>query len=108
MPAGEKPHGDAAVKCATCDDVGWVCENHPDRPWDGPRACTCGGAGAPMTMQRFKSASHEAQVRCRDAGHYCRGWPRVHLVRWGPFGLAYRGTLSDQGERADRAHHLVP
>lgn len=45
MPAGEKPH--TAIKYTTCDDVGWVCENHLNRPWDGPRACTCGGAGAP-------------------------------------------------------------
>lgn len=35
------------MRCETCDDVGWVCENHPYRPWDGPRACTYGGAGAP-------------------------------------------------------------
>ncbi|OAF11763.1 hypothetical protein AYJ54_07845 [Bradyrhizobium centrolobii] len=35
------------MTCDLCDDCGWVCENHPDRPWDGPRACTCGGAGAP-------------------------------------------------------------
>ena len=35
------------MKCAVCDDCGWVCENHPDRPFQGERACTCGGAGAP-------------------------------------------------------------
>jgi len=35
------------MKCMVCEDVGWVCENHPDQPWDGPDACTCGGAGAP-------------------------------------------------------------
>ena len=33
--------------CSRCDDYRWVCENHPDRPWEGPRACNCGGAGAP-------------------------------------------------------------
>jgi hypothetical protein len=33
--------------CAICEDIGWVCENHPERPWDGPHACSCGGAGAP-------------------------------------------------------------
>lgn len=21
--------------CKTCDDTGWVCEAHPDRPWAG-------------------------------------------------------------------------
>lgn len=34
------------MQCTICDDVGWVCENHLDRPWEGPRACGCGGAGA--------------------------------------------------------------
>ena len=33
--------------CSRCDDYRWVCENHPERPWEGPRACACGGAGAP-------------------------------------------------------------
>ena len=37
----------AVAKCTACDDLGCVCENHPDYPWDGPRACGCGGAGAP-------------------------------------------------------------
>src|SRR5216684_319842 len=32
---------------ALCEDCGWVCENHPDRPWEGEHACTCGAAGAP-------------------------------------------------------------
>jgi hypothetical protein len=35
------------MKCTTCDDIGWVCEHHLDRPWDGPRACECDAAGAP-------------------------------------------------------------
>jgi hypothetical protein len=30
------------VKCSLCEDWGWVCENHP---WEGERACQCGGAG---------------------------------------------------------------
>jgi hypothetical protein len=34
------------MKCLLCVDCGWVCENHPDRPWEGEHACTCGGAGA--------------------------------------------------------------
>lgn len=33
--------------CPCCDGTGWVCEDHPDQPWDGPHACTCGAAGAP-------------------------------------------------------------
>ena len=35
------------MKCIACEDRGWVCESHPDRPWEGQHACTCGGAGAP-------------------------------------------------------------
>lgn len=35
--------------CENCDGQGWVCENHPDRPWGGAShaVCECGGAGAP-------------------------------------------------------------
>jgi hypothetical protein len=29
--------------CPRCDGCGWVCENHPDRPWQGQHACECGG-----------------------------------------------------------------
>jgi hypothetical protein len=33
--------------CLLCEGTGWVCEDHPDQPWDGPHACRCGAAGAP-------------------------------------------------------------
>jgi hypothetical protein len=36
--------------CARCDNCRWVCENHPDKPWLGDRACSCGGAGAPCPI----------------------------------------------------------
>ena len=40
-----------ADKCSWCDDAGWVCEDHPDKPWSGTSsradACHCGGAGVP-------------------------------------------------------------
>jgi hypothetical protein len=32
--------------CPICLGIGWVCENHPDRPWDDEIGCTC-GAGLP-------------------------------------------------------------
>ena len=35
------------MKCIFCADTGWVCENHPRRPWEGQYACDCGGAGMP-------------------------------------------------------------
>ena len=38
------------MRCSVCDGTGWVCENHPDRPWRGPSpgadGCEC-GAGMP-------------------------------------------------------------
>jgi hypothetical protein len=37
-------------KCVICDGTGWVCENHPDRPWafsSSAAACQCRGAGMP-------------------------------------------------------------
>lgn len=38
---------DAATICANCGGERWVCENHPDRPWnDG--GCEC-GAGMPCS-----------------------------------------------------------
>ena len=24
------------MRCIFCADTGWVCENHPRRPWEGP------------------------------------------------------------------------
>jgi hypothetical protein len=33
-------------KCPNCRGIGWVCENHPDKPWDDEIGCTC-GAGLP-------------------------------------------------------------
>jgi hypothetical protein len=33
--------------CHRCEDTGWVCEEHPERPWEGPHACPCGAAGMP-------------------------------------------------------------
>lgn len=39
------------MTCKYCDDTGWVCEDHTDKPWDGVSnhkdACHCGGAGSP-------------------------------------------------------------
>ncbi len=42
------------TRCKRCDGLGWVCENHTDRPWrdggsDRADACDC-GAGAPCEV----------------------------------------------------------
>jgi hypothetical protein len=49
------------MKCILCADTGWVCENHPRRPWDGPYGCDCGGAGALPGLQ------HGGRRRCAQA-----------------------------------------
>ncbi len=33
--------------CTLCEDSGWVCEAHPQMPWEGPDACKCGAPGMP-------------------------------------------------------------
>jgi hypothetical protein len=30
--------------CSICRGVGWVCERHPDRPYDYETGCACGYA----------------------------------------------------------------
>lgn len=35
--------------CRTCDGEGWVCEDHPDKPWGNGKNC-CGGAGMPCRI----------------------------------------------------------
>jgi hypothetical protein len=49
LVAADGPPADAAgARCASCRDTGWVCERHPDRPWEGdgaPGCCSCGAPG---------------------------------------------------------------
>jgi len=35
------------AKCSLCEGDGWICVLHRERPWSGPGACGCGGAGVP-------------------------------------------------------------
>jgi hypothetical protein len=64
------------VKCLVYEDTGWVCEDHPDQPWEGPHACACGGAGAPCpaAMPRplmSRRASRKTLSQMASKG----GWP---------------------------------
>jgi hypothetical protein len=38
-------------KCTNCQDEGWVCEKHPNKPWRGGKGC-CGGAGMPCVCNK--------------------------------------------------------
>ena len=38
------------VPCHNCGDTGFVCENHTNKPWNGPQACGCGAAGMPCPI----------------------------------------------------------
>ena len=37
------------MKCPVCEDSSWVCEEHPQEPWDGEHACGCGAPGMPCS-----------------------------------------------------------
>jgi hypothetical protein len=37
----------ASPRCERCGGEGWVCENHPDQPWNEGDPKCCGGAGMP-------------------------------------------------------------
>ena len=49
--------------CNRCDDTGWVCENHPDKPWDKtlPHGCEC-GAGAPCPTCNPSDKDHPPRM----------------------------------------------
>lgn len=38
--------------CKICQGQLWVCENHPDVPWDDGKQECCGGAGMPCECNR--------------------------------------------------------
>lgn len=53
------------TRCHVCDDTGWVCEDHPDRPSDCvpvARSCTCGGAGKPCPVCNTPAAGERPRM----------------------------------------------
>jgi hypothetical protein len=52
-----------AISCRRCDETGWVCEDHPDRPFeDLPRACGCGAAGEPCSECNPSDEEHAPRL----------------------------------------------
>src|ERR1700676_2765346 len=66
------------MKCSRCEDTGWVCEAHPDRPWEGEHACTCGAAGGSVSaVQRHDRRRALEPSSTRRGGVISdRGWTR--------------------------------
>jgi len=61
-----------------CEDCGWVCESHPDRPWEGEHACTCGGAPSEHLYPR--STGFTAKSACEP---WRAEGTHTYLVRYG-------------------------
>ena len=70
-------------QCSRCNSTGWVCEAHSDRPWDGAKACGCGGAGMPCppatyptktTRRGFRRAFNQTTT-----SHYLVIFPNGYL-----------------------------
>ena len=55
--------------CNVCDNSGWVCENHPDKPWAGfserSDACDC---GAGMACRVCNAASSDERPDMSHTG----------------------------------------
>jgi hypothetical protein len=55
------PEAPMNKKCPICFGIGWVCENHPDKPWDKELGREC-GAGVPCECNRARARYRIAQV----------------------------------------------
>jgi hypothetical protein len=100
-----------ADRCKLCCDAGWVCENHPDRPWgDYPNGCEC-GAGMPCraVIGQTKASAHECRPASRqhwtatEARSTDNNWHRMpdeaHFIS---------DTLFDSGRRGRARRRLSP
>lgn len=55
--------GTAKQSCPVCKGEGWVCENHPNEPWnEGDPEC-CGGAGAPCECNSLNTNYWKTQKK---------------------------------------------
>jgi hypothetical protein len=52
--------------CKVCKGARWVCEDHPELPWDGAsddaNACHCGGAGLPCLACNSCDREHKPEM----------------------------------------------
>jgi hypothetical protein len=60
-----QPAGPDAMNCTLCKDVGWVCANHPDKPFHSRSGgCECGG-GVPCPACNFTDDEKPGRQRDR-------------------------------------------
>jgi len=60
-----------SMNCTLCEDCGWACERHPDRPWEGPHCWYCRAPRVrpvPSAMLRMHTVvcRHYGPVRDND------------------------------------------
>jgi hypothetical protein len=50
--------------CEICMGLGWVCEEHPLRPWETgyPADCSCGAPGMPCVCTGLQTAPDTPRV----------------------------------------------
>jgi hypothetical protein len=110
------------MSCARCQDVGWVCEGHPDRTWDKtkPNGCEC-GAGKPCPVCNASEGKHDQPrtggaitniTATRSKGKMIGGgmdWhPRPKDDAWREAHLAMLARLGkDAWLRCDECAHIV-
>ncbi len=59
-------------KCKNCNGEGWVCEDHPTKPWQDGEGC-CGAAGAACNIcnaDRDKLSDGMEVIWKRDVGYF--------------------------------------
>jgi hypothetical protein len=65
------------MNCFRCEDCGWVCENHDERPWEGSHVCgvvtpACPVQPATRSTKGSYRGSHPVSLSLRP------GTPRNH------------------------------
>ena len=77
------------AKCENCDATGWVCENHPDRPWRAFSSrsdpCDCGARGIVRGLQ---------PIRCRSSAGYISNRLQIRHRRFAALNLGFRSKCT--------------
>jgi hypothetical protein len=71
--------------CFRCDYTRWICEAHPNLPWqDSPRGCHCGAPGAPCPICNTSDAETAPAMPDDFVADKVRGFdPIVDIDQYG-------------------------